>query len=43
MSKIELLQAMKYGSRSIYDLRTQDDLGRFGLGLKWLLLVNVEN
>ena len=34
MSKIELLQAMKYGSRSIYDLRTQDDLGRFGLGLK---------
>ena len=34
MSKIELLQAMKYVSRSIYDLRTQDDLGRFGLGLK---------
>ncbi|OBS62503.1 ATP-binding protein [Enterococcus mundtii] len=34
MSKSELLQAMKYGSRSIFDLRTQEDLGRFGLGLK---------
>ncbi|EMF0258531.1 ATP-binding protein [Enterococcus hirae] len=34
MSKSELLQAMKYGSRSIFDLRTKEDLGRFGLGLK---------
>ncbi|TXF92347.1 ATP-binding protein, partial [Listeria monocytogenes] len=34
MSKSELLQAMKYGSKSIFDLRTQEDLGRFGLGLK---------
>lgn len=34
MSKTELLQAMKYGSRSVLDLRERDDLGRFGLGLK---------
>ncbi|MBE9888458.1 ATP-binding protein [Enterococcus durans] len=34
MSKEELLQAMKYGSKSIFALRSQEDLGRFGLGLK---------
>lgn len=34
MSKNELLEAMKYGSKSIFDLRGQEDLGRFGLGLK---------
>lgn len=34
MSKTELLQAMKYGSRSMLDLRAREDLGRFGLGLK---------
>ncbi|OLQ23995.1 ATP-binding protein [Listeria seeligeri] len=34
MSKNELLQAMKYGSKSIFDSRDQEDLGRFGLGLK---------
>lgn len=34
MSKEELLQAMKYGSKSISDNRAKDDLGRFGLGLK---------
>lgn len=34
MSLEELLQAMKYGSKSISDMRPRKDLGRFGLGLK---------
>lgn len=34
MNKQELLQAMKYGSKSSLDSRDKDDLGRFGLGLK---------
>lgn len=34
MSKIELLEAMKYGSKSVSDIRAKEDLGRFGLGLK---------
>ena len=34
MSKNELLRAMKYGSKSIFDIRDPEDLGRFGLGLK---------
>ena len=34
MSQEELLQAMKYGSKSVSDIRTKEDLGRFGLGLK---------
>lgn len=34
MSKTELLDAMKYGSKSSLDVRDRDDLGRFGLGLK---------
>lgn len=34
MSESELLKAMKYGSKSIFDIRDQEDLGRFGLGLK---------
>lgn len=34
MSKSELLDAMKYGSKSSLDVRDRDDLGRFGLGLK---------
>lgn len=34
MSNEELIQAMKYGSKSIFDFRSQEDLGRFGLGLK---------
>lgn len=34
MSKDELLQAMKYGSKSVTDFRGEEDLGRFGLGLK---------
>ncbi|MGT2958164.1 ATP-binding protein [Streptococcus bovimastitidis] len=34
MNKKELLQAMRYGSKSSLDAREKDDLGRFGLGLK---------
>lgn len=34
MSKTELLQAMRYGSKSVSDIRDKGDLGRFGLGLK---------
>lgn len=34
MSESELIQAMRYGSRSSLDKRSADDLGRFGLGLK---------
>lgn len=34
MSNIELLQAMRYGSKSVSEIRAKEDLGRFGLGLK---------
>ncbi|WP_282799013.1 ATP-binding protein [Lactococcus lactis] len=34
MSAKELMNAMKYGSSSIFEERSQTDLGRFGLGLK---------
>lgn len=34
MSKMELFDAMKYGSQIKKDSRAEDDLGRFGLGLK---------
>lgn len=34
MSKNELYEAMRYGSRNPLDKRQNDDLGRFGLGLK---------
>lgn len=34
MVENELLQAMRYGSKSVYDVRSKEDLGRFGLGLK---------
>lgn len=34
MSRDELLQAMRYGSRDPREVRLGDDLGRFGLGLK---------
>lgn len=34
MSKDELYEAMRYGSKSPLDKRDSDDLGRFGLGLK---------
>lgn len=34
MTETELLQAMRYGSKSVYDKRSKNDLGRFGLGLK---------
>ncbi len=34
MSEEELLQAMRYGSKSSQDIRDINDLGRFGLGLK---------
>lgn len=34
MSKETLIQAMKYGSKSIEEKRSRQDLGRFGLGLK---------
>jgi hypothetical protein len=34
MSASELADAMRHGSRSPHDDRAQDDLGRFGLGLK---------
>jgi hypothetical protein len=34
MDDEELLQAMKYGSKSMFDARDKQDLGRFGLGLK---------
>jgi len=34
MNYSELIQAMKYGSKSINDTRSKEDLGRFGLGLK---------
>ena len=34
MSKDELLEAMRYGSSSAEDERLEDDLGRFGMGMK---------
>lgn len=34
MSENELLNAMRFGSKSSLDVRDKDDLGRFGLGLK---------
>lgn len=34
MNENELIQAMRYGSKSSLDKRSSDDLGRFGLGLK---------
>lgn len=34
MNLEELQTAMRYGSRYVGDLRSKDDLGRFGLGLK---------
>lgn len=34
MSKSELLNAMRYGSTASESIRTETDLGRFGLGLK---------
>lgn len=34
MNETELLVAMKYGSRSVGEDRSESDLGRFGLGLK---------
>lgn len=34
MSKDELYEAMRYGSKNPLDERQNDDLGRFGLGLK---------
>ena len=34
MSKEELYEAMRYGSTNPLDVRSEDDLGRFGLGLK---------
>lgn len=34
MSKDELYEAMRYGSKNPLDKRSTDDLGRFGLGLK---------
>lgn len=34
MSKKELEEAMRYGSKSSLDKRSETDLGRFGLGLK---------
>ncbi len=34
MSKTELIEAMKYGSKSSLDSRDEKDLGRFGLGMK---------
>lgn len=34
MTEEELEAAMRYGSKSSLDIRDQDDLGRFGLGLK---------
>ena len=34
MSKTELFQAMRYGSSACEENRREDDLGRFGLGMK---------
>ena len=34
MTKEELLEAMRYGSTSSESVRSENDLGRFGLGLK---------
>ena len=34
MSNFELEEAMRYGSMNPLELRKQNDLGRFGLGLK---------
>ena len=34
MSKQTLVEAMRYGSTASEDLRDENDLGRFGLGLK---------
>lgn len=34
MTEDELCAAMQYGSRSPLEVRTEDDLGRYGLGMK---------
>lgn len=34
MTREELINGMRYGSRASEDARSEDDLGRFGLGLK---------
>lgn len=34
MTLDELLIAMRYGSKNVNEVRSQSDLGRFGLGLK---------
>lgn len=34
MTEEELINAMRYGSKSVLDERGKDDLGRFGLGMK---------
>lgn len=34
MSEPDLIAAMRYGSKSSTDVRDENDLGRFGLGLK---------
>lgn len=34
MTSMELEEAMRYGSRNPLEVRTENDLGRFGLGLK---------
>ena len=34
MAKEELINAMQYGSRSPLDARNENDLGRYGLGMK---------
>ena len=34
MTEEELINAMRYGSKSALDERGKDDLGRFGLGMK---------
>ncbi len=34
MTKDELYEAMRYGSKNPLEIRREDDLGRFGLGLK---------
>ena len=42
MNEVELNSAMKYGSKSPLETRSQNDLGRFGLGMKTASLSQCE-
>ena len=42
MAKEELINAMQYGSRSPLDARNENDLGRYGLGMKTASMQNID-